>query len=253
MSTSYHGFSYVYDKFMDNIPYIEWSHYLMQLFQQHSITKGTLVDLGCGTGTLSLLMEKNGFSILGIDNSSDMLTIAADKIKNNPNITLIQQDMRILELGSTFDGFFCLCDSLNYLLSSTDVFSTFCGIKKHLKPNGVFIFDLKTAYFYKEILGDQVFCDHQEDCSYTWENFYFEEDSVNQYDLTIFARQSDSDLFSRFTETHHQKAYPLEKITDLLTQAGLKFITAYDAFTFCAPHSESERIYVIAKNIEMEK
>lgn len=248
MSTAYQGFAYVYDKFMDNIPYEEWRRYLKNLFYQYSITDGTLIELGCGTGTLSLLMHEAGYSVIGIDNSIDMLTLAAEKTKDTPDITLLCQDMRELELGNTYDGFYCICDSLNYLLSSEDILSAFCGVKKHLRENGIFIFDLKTPYFYEHVLGDQVFCDHQEDCSYTWENSYFEEERINQYDLTVFVKHPDNGLFERFYETHHQKAYPLTEIIDLLSEAGLEFITAYDAFSSDAPNSTSERIYIIARN-----
>lgn len=250
MSTSYGNFAYVYDTFMDNIPYAEWSRYLIALFSKFQITSGTLAELGCGTGTMSLLMNNAGYKIIGIDNSLDMLAIASDKTANYPDITLILQDMRQLELGTSLDGIYCICDSLNYLLTSDDLLETFKKVKEHLKRNGIFIFDLKTLYFYKDILGDQIFCDHQENCSYTWENNFFEEDNINQYDLTIFVKSAESELYERFQETHHQKAYFLSEIIDLLKCAGLEYIDAYDAFTTKPPHEKSERIYIIARKGE---
>lgn len=250
MSTSYNNFAYVYDQFMDNIPYEEWAQYIKHLFQQQGLTAGKLVELGCGTATLSLLMEQNGFSITGIDNSADMLSIASEKLTDDSHITLLLQDMSDLTLNETYDGFFCVCDSLNYLLESEDILYTFQGIKNHLKKNGVFIFDLKTIYFYRDVLGDQVFCDHQEDCSYTWENNFFEEDNVNQYDLTIFVKQANTDLYEKYNEVHHQRGYTLEEIIDLLHIAGLEYVTAYDAFTNNPPKDDSERIYIIARNGE---
>lgn len=249
MSTIYQDFAYVYDKFMDNIPYEEWSQYIIELFKTYGIPEGTLVELGCGTGTLCQALAETGYSLIGIDNSTDMLTIAADKLSPGQNILLLCQDMSDLELGdASYDGFYCICDSLNYLLTADKIFTTFSGVKQHLKQNGIFIFDLKTPYFYETVLGDQVFCDHQEDCSYTWENSYFKEDGINQYDLTIFVKDSDSGLFQRFFETHQQKAYTLDEIIDLLAQAGLEYVTAYDAFTTNVPTADSERIYVIARN-----
>lgn len=248
MSISYHNFAYVYDKFMDNIPYKEWSQYLIQLLKQYGIESGTLIDLGCGTGTLCKLMEESNYSIIGIDNSIDMLSLASQKLKDNKNITLLQQDMQKLELGKTYDAFYSLCDSLNYLLSPSDILSTFQGVKKHLKNNGIFIFDLKTPYFYQEILGDQVFCDNQKDCSYIWENNFFEEEQINQYDLTIFIRKENTELFERYYEFHEQRAYSITEIVDLLLQSGLEYVTSYDAFTTNPPSNESERIYVIARN-----
>lgn len=249
MSTIYQNFAYVYDKFMDNIPYRKWSQYIIRLFKTYGITDGTLVDLGCGTGTLCQFLSEAGYSLIGIDNSTDMLTIAADKLDSSKNILLLCQDMSELELGNTaYDGFYCICDSLNYLLTTDKIFATFSGVKQHLKKNGIFIFDLKTPYFYETVLGEQVFCDHQKDCSYTWENSYFEETCINQYDLTIFVKDSVSGLFHRFYETHQQKAYNLDEIIDLLAQAGLEYVTAFDAFTTNAPAADSERIYVIARN-----
>ncbi len=250
MSDSYNNFSYVYDKFMDNIPYHEWCNYLIHLMSKYSLTSGELVELGCGTATLSLLMEQNGFNITGIDNSSNMLSIASDKLPYNSNITLLLQDMCDITLEKLYDGFYCICDGLNYLLSREEILYTFQGVKHHLKTNGLFIFDLKTLYFYQNILGDQTFCDHQEDCSYTWENNFFEDDNINQYNLTIFVKENNSELYTKYNEIHHQRAYILEEIIDLLTLAGLEYVTVYDAFTENAPRDDSERIYIIARNGE---
>ncbi len=250
MSTSYNNFAYVYDQFMDNIPYDEWCEYIVQLFHQYQIPGGDLVELGCGTATLSLLMEKHGYHITGVDNSADMLAIASEKLSMNSTMQLLLQDMSDLFLNNFYDGFYCVCDSLNYLLDEEDMRNTFLGVKSYLKKNGVFIFDLKTLHFYQNVLGDQVFCDHQENCSYTWENNFFEEDNVNQYDLTLFVKQEDSELYEKFNEVHHQRGYHLEEIIDLLSQAGLEYVTAYDAFTSNPPREDSERIYIIAKNGE---
>lgn len=248
MSNSYQSFSYVYDKFMDNIPYHEWATYLTNLFHQHGIEHDTLIELGCGTGTMALCMADAGYSIIGIDNSTDMLTIAQDKLTTHSTIALTLQDMREFTLDGTYNGFYSVCDSLNYLLTPEDLSAAFLSVKKHLSPQGIFIFDLKTPYFYEYVLGDQTFCDHQEDCSYTWENSYFEEDHINQYDLTLFIKESGDTRFMRFTETHHQRAYSLPEIIDLLSLSGLEYVTAYDAFTPNAPTDTSERIYIIAKN-----
>ncbi|MBE5942235.1 MAG: class I SAM-dependent methyltransferase [Lachnospiraceae bacterium] len=251
MSTSYKNFAYVYDTFMDNIPYDDWSKYIAYLFEKYHIDSGNLVELGCGTATLALQLVNYGYSIIGIDNSDDMLNIAAKKTANTPDIALQLQDMRDLLLDSTYDGFYCVCDSLNYLLSREDILDTFHCIKKYLRKDGIFIFDMKTIHFYQNCLGDQIFCDHQEACSYVWENAFFEDDCINQYDLTLFVRQDDSNLYEKFNEVHHQRGYNLEEIIDLLSLAGLEYVTSYDAFTEEPPKDDSERIYIIARNGEL--
>lgn len=250
MSSCYETFASVYDTFMDNIPYEEWCSYLVSLFHQEQIKEGTLIELGCGTGTMMQLMKQNHYHIIGIDNSTDMLSIAADKLSAGEDMDLICQDMRFFDLGITVDGIYSICDSINYLLTPDDLCDTFACIRKHLNPNGVFIFDLKTQFFYSEILGDQTFCDHQDNCSYIWENSYFDEDDVNQYDLTIFVKEEDSDLYRRFQETHHQRAYKIPFIIDLLKKSGFSSVSIFDAFTSNAPNPESERIYLIARNGE---
>lgn len=248
MATSYEGFAYLYDQFMNNIPYEDWSHYLLSLFEQYHLSSGTLIELGCGTGTLTAHMANAGYHVIGIDNSVDMLTIAADKTSALSNVQLLLQDMQDIDLGDlSGDGAYCLCDSLNYLLTDNDILAAFQGIRRYVRPGGYFIFDLKTRYFYEEVLGDQVFCDHQEQGSYIWENSYFEEDSINQYDLTFFARLENG-LYEKFNETHHQRAYDLAEIIDFLQAAGLEYVTAYNAFTKMPPAPDSERIYIIARN-----
>lgn len=248
--SAYQDFASVYDRFMDNIPYEDWSRYLISLFRDYAVTEGTLVELGCGTGNITTYMVAAGYHVLGMDISTDMLNVAADKTAEISSIELICQDMRQLELPDLYKGIYCVCDGLNYLLSDSDMLDTFRHIKQYLRPNGIFIFDFKTLYFYEAILGDQVFCDNREDCSYIWENSYFPEDRINQYDLTLFIREEDSPFFSRFQELHHQKAYTLKDMIDFLQGAGLEYVTAYDAFTRSAPNAESERIYIIARNGE---
>ena len=249
MNTSYEGFAYLYDQFMDNIPYQEWADYLRSLFHQYNIPDHeTIIELGCGTGNLMKYMADAGYPVIGIDNSTDMLSIAADKLAAYDNVQLLLQNMQELDLGElTCPAIYSLCDSMNYLLTPDDLLDTFHCVKQHLCANGYFIFDLKTRYFYQELLGDQTFCDHQKQGSYIWENSYFEEDSINQYDLTFFARQ-DNGLYKKFNETHHQRAYDIPEMIDFLQTAGLEYVTVYDAFTTSPPSKESERIYIIARN-----
>lgn len=252
MSNVYQKFASVYDRFMDNIPYQEWSNYLYQLFCQYQISTGNLVELGCGTGTLCQLMSQHNFHITGIDLSKDMIKQA--KKKKADRITYMTGNMCKLQLDDTktYDGFYSLCDSMNYLLYDEEVISTLKGVNYYLKPNGIFIFDLKTEYFYQNRLGNQIFLDQQKDCSYIWENQYFKEDLVNQYDLTLFVKSGFLPFYRRYTETHHQKAYPLPKMIDFIRQAGLEYVTAYDAFTTNIPTPESERIYIITRNGEQK-
>ena len=119
-------------------------------------------------------------------------------------------------------------------------------VNNYLDPGGIFIFDMNTIYKYEQI-GDATIAENREEGSFIWENSYYEEEQINEYELSLFIKEEQSDLYRKYQETHFQKAYDLITVKNLIEQSGLEYITAYDAFTKDAPHSESERIYVLAR------
>ena len=244
---AYTGFAAVYDIFMDNVPYEEWSSYLHGLLLEHGIEEGIVLDLGCGTGAMTERLAAFGYDMIGVDNSEDMLEIAMEKKeKSGWDILYLMQDMREFELYGTVRAVICLCDSLNYLLEEDDLLTTFKLVNNYLDPNGLFIFDFNTVYKYETVIGDSTIAENREDCSFIWENYYTAEDQINEYDLTIFVKQQ-KDLFRKFTETHLQRGYTLETMKRLVEQSGLIFVEALDADTHGSVTETSERIYVIAR------
>ena len=249
---AYTGFAEVYDTFMDNVPYEEWSQYLIKILKEYGVEKGLVADLGCGTGAITELLAKNGYDMIGIDNSEEMLSIAREKLEDyeesdpRRGILYLLQDMRQMELYGTVDAVVSICDSMNYITEEEDLLQVFQLVNNYLEKDGLFVFDLNTEYKYSEILGDRNICENREDASFIWENYYYPEEQINEYDLTIYVR-SEENLYERMEETHYQRAYSLEQIKDLLERAGMQFVVAYDAFTKDAPKPDSERIYVIAR------
>lgn len=244
---AYTGFAQVYDELMDNVPYREWSRYLQGLLREYGIDQGLVLDLGCGTGSVTEALADLGFDMIGVDYSEDMLEIARQKrTASGHDILYLLQDMREFELYGTVKAVVSICDSMNYLMTEEDLEQVFRLVNNYLDPAGIFIFDLNTAYKYRQILGDSTIAENREDCSFIWENTWYEEEQVNEYDLTIFSRETDN-RYRKFTETHFQKAYHLETVKMLLAKAGLEFVAAYDAFTREPPTEESERIYMIAR------
>lgn len=244
---AYTSFARVYDTFMDNIPYQEWAEYIKGLLQTYEVESGLVLDLGCGTGNLTQILAKSGYDMIGIDNSEDMLEIAMEKkYETNLDILYLLQDMREFELYGTVKAVVSICDSLNYILSEEELIDVFKLVNNYLDPKGIFIFDLNTKYKYEQILGERVIAENREDCSFIWDNYYDNEERLNEYDLTLFIKEED-DLFRKYQESHYQKAYELDTIRELLLEAGMEFIVAYDAFTRQPPKEDSERIYVIAR------
>lgn len=247
---SYTGFAQVYDTFMDNIPYDAWSNYLIELLKEYGVKEGLVADLGCGTGNITKELAKQGYDMIGIDNSQEMLSIAMEKGKEEQkgSILYLLQDMRDFELYGTVAAVVSICDSMNYITSEEDLSTVFRLVNNYLDPGGVFIFDMNTEYKYKHILADNTIAENREDCSFIWDNYYYEDERINEYELTIYVREDEGDnRFRRFDETHYQMAYSLDTVIRLLTEAGLEYVIAYDAFTHNAPKSTSERIYIVAR------
>lgn len=274
---AYTDFASVYDTFMDNIPYEEWASYIAGMLEEYGVAKGNasmpdgldlpeenlahqralavernvVVDLGCGTGTLTELLADRGYDMIGVDDSQEMLNIALEKKeKSGKEILYLCQDMRELDLYGTAGAVISVCDSLNYLLEEEELLQVFRLVNNYLYPGGVFLFDFNTVYKYETVIGDSVIAENREDCSFIWENYYDMEGQINEYDLTVFVREeggAGKDMFRRFTETHYQRGYTLEQIRGAIKKAGMEFIMAADADTRREVRAESERICVIAR------
>lgn len=144
---AYTSFAAVYDTFMDNIPYEEWKSYLKELLKEYGVQDGLVLDLGCGTGTMTELLAADGYDMIGVDNSEEMLEIAREKqIKSGHEILYLLQDMREFELYGTVGAVFSICDSLNYITEPEELKQVFRWVNNYLDPGGIFIFDFNTEY-----------------------------------------------------------------------------------------------------------
>lgn len=260
MSEAYSDFAAVYDELMDATPYEQWRDRITSLIEKYGVSKpqrdaedvltsekNLVLDLGCGTGTLTEMLYQEGYDMVGVDNSDSMLGIAMEKrMETGSDILYLQQDMRELSLYSTIGTVVSVCDSVNYILEPEELGEVFSLVNNYLFPKGIFIFDFNTQYKYREIIGDAVIAENREDCSFIWENYYDEESCINEYDLTIFLKR-EGELFERVTETHYQRGYTPEEIALLLKEAGMELILMRDADTEEEISAESQRIYVVAR------
>ncbi len=261
----YTDFARVYDELMDNTPYEMWCERLNRLIAAYGVSKperdaegildserNLVVDLGCGTGTLTEMLYQKGYDCIGVDNSEEMLNIAMDKkAESGSEILYLHQDMRELDLYSTVGTVISVCDSINYILEEEELLQVFRLVNNYLYPGGIFIFDFNTSYKYREVIGNTTIAENREDCSFIWENYYDPEEEINEYDLTIFV-QEEEDIFRRFTETHLQRGYTAEQMRALLEQAGLKVLEIMDSDTGEAATATSERVYIVAKEQQKE-
>ncbi|MBO5986723.1 MAG: methyltransferase domain-containing protein [Lachnospiraceae bacterium] len=272
MAEAYTDFADVYDELMDDVPYEAWKDRIAWLIQEYGVSqrvsgeektlesledalaseRDLIVDLGCGTGTLTELLAKDGFDCIGVDNSEAMLAKAMEKKEESGSeILYLLQDMRELSLYSTVGTVVSVCDSLNYLLEEEELLQVFSLVNNYLYPRGLFIFDFNTDYKYREVIGDAVIAENREDCSFIWENFYDPEEGINEYDLTMFLKR-EGELFERVSETHFQRGYEAARIEELLKKAGLEVVLLRDADTDGEVTETTERVYAVARECQKE-
>lgn len=244
---AYKDFAMVYDTFMDNAPYDKWLQFLIKKFNKYKVPKELVLDLGCGTGTLTQMLSKKGYDMIGVDNSDEMLSIAIQKGMNDTqNILYLLQDMREFELYGTVRAVISICDSINYLLEEEDIVKTCSLVNNYLDPGGIFIFDFNTVYKYESVIGDATIAENRDTCSFIWENYYHEKEHINEYDLTIFIKE-ENERYRRFDETHYQRGYTVSEMEEFLHKAGLVLLETLDSDTYGPVSESSERVYMIAR------
>ncbi len=251
---AYSEFAAVYDEFMDNIPYDTWCEYLTGLLKDDGIEDGLILDLGCGTGNMTEALRKKGYDMIGVDYSQEMLSVAMEKAAQADDteddglsqILYLCQDMREFELYGTVRAIVSICDCMNYILEEEDLMTVFRLANNYLDPEGVFIFDMNTPYKYREILGEQTIAETREDHCFIWDNYFDEEEEINEYVLNLFIQGEDG-RYDRHEEVHYQRAWEPEKVIEMIKESGMEFVAAYDAFTKEPVKENSERIYIIAR------
>ncbi len=245
---AYTGFAKVYDLFMDDIPYEKWCDYVTGLLKEHGVEKGLVLDLGCGTGKLTRMLAGRGYDMIGVDCSGEMLELAAQQNEDG-RILYLQQDMREFELYGTVRAIVSICDSMNYLMEYEELVQVLRLANNYLDPGGIFIFDMNTPYKYREVLGEQTIAENREEGSFIWENYFDEEQGINEYDLTLFIREEDG-RYQKYEETHFQRAYDQQTIKKAIEEAGLKLAAIYEACEREAPKEDSERMYFVVEEVK---
>jgi len=239
----------LYDELMTNVPYEKWGNYINDALRKRLIkTENPLVvDLACGTGTMTLFLANKGFDMIGVDISMDMLAEAQQKsYEAGHQILFLAQDMRKLDLFGTVDAVVSVCDGINYILTPEDLSTVFKRVILFLNPGGVFIFDMNTEYKFKELLGQQSFEAKTENgAAYELDNHYDEKTKVNEYRV-LFYNKEDLEENEPFTEIHKQRAYSVDDVIRMLENTGFSKVSAYHNYTNEPTRIDSPRVTFIA-------
>ena len=268
VTNTYQAFASVYDELMNDVPYDEWVERIDRDIRRYGVSKTSgereevssddeavlaserdlVADLACGTGVITRKLFDKGYDVFGVDISSDMLS-RAQTSDDERGIMYLNQDICELDLYSTIGTAVCICDSLNYLLSDEELEAAFGGVSNFIYPGGVFIFDCNTSYKYREAIGESTIAEAGEDVSFIWDNFYDEDENVNEYDLTLFIKREDG-LYERAEETHLQRGIEKEDIESLAKKSGLEIMLISDSDTDGEVREDTERIYAVLKKPE---
>ena len=244
--SAYGALASVYDRLTGDVNYERRADYIEKLFRGSRIPVHTVLDLACGTGTMTNIFTERGYEMIAVDGSADMLSEAREKaadLKGEPPVFL-NQSMPRLDLYGTVDAAICCLDSINYLTNPREVQRTLQRLHLFIEPGGILVFDINSADKLRSLDG-QVFLDETEDIYCVWRTEFEKRSRICTYWMDIFTRMED-DAWERDFEEHRQRAYEVEELRSWLLEAGFTHIRTYGDCRMSAPRENEQRIYFTA-------
>ena len=242
---AYHALAVSYDRLTNDVDYGRTVAFYKEILAREQVKPRTAVDLACGTGSVALLLAREGLSVIGVDLSEEMLTVAAQKAQELPQPPrFVCQDLSRLTLPRAVDLAVCALDSLDYILDPQDCAEAIRRVYKHLNPGGIFIFDVNTPEKLRAMDG-QVFLDEDDDVYCVWRGSFEEQENICSYGMDLFQRRGQ--LWDRSFEEHREYAYSEAQLRGFLKDAGFDHIRVYADCRFEAPAPGEQRIYFSAR------
>lgn len=262
MTEGYDVIARVYDKLNAEIDYGAWADFVEGAFKRFLTEKPSLVlDLACGTGSMTTELATRGYDMIGVDGSEQMLSVATERAYVNLGeedeyrlpILYLLQDMRSFELYGTVGAVVCCLDSINYLTEDGDLEKCFSTVHNYLDPDGVFLFDVNTPHKFKNIYGDNAYILEDEVegegvfCG--WQNSFDPESRICEFSLTLFSEDEDG-RYIREEETQRERMYDMEELKKALRSCGFEWLGAFGGYDFRDACDNDERWYIAARAIK---
>ena len=242
---AYKALAASYDRLTNDVDYESVVDFYNKILIKEHVRPRTAVDLACGTGSVSMLLAKQGIQVVAVDMAEDMLTVAMEKAMELPNPPLfVCQRLQELKLPRGVDLAVCALDSLDYITDPADCEEAIRRVYKVLNPGGVFIFDVNTPEKLRAMDG-QVFLDEDDDVYCIWRGVFDQETNICSYGMDLFQRQGKT--WQRFFEEHREYAYSQFQLESFLKSAGFTHIEVYADRLFEAPREGEQRIYFKAR------
>ena len=241
--SSYNIFAKYYDFLNQNVNYDAGSSFISGIFKDNNVK--SFLDLACGTGIITEKLITEGYTAIGVDLSSDMLSQAEYRLsKTKGDYSLIKAQMQDFRLTQSVDACICCLDSINHLVDEKDVLKTFQNVFKSLGDNGVFIFDVNSVYKHQTLLNNRAYVFDEDDFFLSWDNELLENNIVRIM-LDFFVYNGES--YDRFSEEFRERAYSEEELIKMLNNAGFNNINIFGGFDYSKPNKTSERLFFVCK------
>ena len=242
---AYKNLAASYDRLTNDVDYEATVEFYMEILRREGVAPQTVVDLACGTGSVTEILARKGYRVTGVDMSEEMLTEAAMKTMDMEEPPMYScQLLQNLRLPRGVDMAVCALDSLDYILDPADCKEAIRRAYKALNPGGIFIFDVNTPEKLRA-MDDQVFLDEDDDVYCVWRGEFDEETNICSYGMDLFQREGN--MWRRSFEEHREYAYSREQLTGFLKDAGFTHIEVYADRLFEAPREGEQRIYFKAR------
>ena len=242
---AYEALAASYDRLTNDVDYEATVAFYREILAAEGLRPRTAVDLACGTGSVSVLLAKQGLRVIGVDMSEEMLTVAQQKtegLQNPPQF--VCQKLQNLTLPRGVDLAVCALDSLDYITEPEDCAEAIRRVYRALNPGGIFIFDVNTPEKLRAMDG-QVFLDEDDNVFCVWRGEFDEETNICTYGMDLFQRQGR--LWRRSCEEHREYAYSARQLSEYLKAAGFTNIRVYADRRMEPPRTGEQRIYFKAR------
>ncbi len=247
----YDAIAGIYDKWNEEVDYDAWADFIEKNFDKYLKQRpGLVLDLACGTGSMTLALSKRGYDMIGVDGSDDMLSLAFERAEGR-HILYLLQDMRAFELYGTVGAVTCCLDSVNYLLNERDLDDCFACVHNYLDPDGLFLFDINSPYKFEHIYADNAYIMEDENeqgkrrfCG--WQNEFDKLSGICTFALSVFEEDEDGGYFRR-DEEQHERCYSVDDIRAALLRNGFEFLSVSGGYDFSEATKTSERLYFAAR------
>ncbi len=250
----YESLAPVYDQINEDIDYEHWADVLCEWLKESGCAPhGVILDLGCGTGSMTIPLAKRGFDMIGLDLSPEMLSLARDREEREglSQILWTMQDMTDFSLYGMVDGVVSCLDSFNHLSTTNDLRECLNAITKYLLPGGTLIFDVNSQYKFETLYGDQSYVFETEDTFCVWQNDYDEESRLCDFYITLFVEDQNG-MYEREDSHQTERYYPLEELQEELDSAGFDTVGIYGGLDKRKVAPEDDRWYIVARKRDIQ-